>query len=134
MMHRYFLIEPLYSDPDAFCNFTIGSGRVRANIQIYADEWMLAEVAKALGDAKLAVEHPQYEEADFDSFWLRISVLPSEGGQRTVRFMVYHGMCEDDAPFTADIRFHVSPSEAEELSRDLLKWLKKKNYPLEWKP
>jgi len=134
MMHRYFLIEPLYTDLDTLCNFTVGSGRVRANIQIYADEWMLAEVAKALGAAELPVEHPQYEEEGFDSFRLRISVLPSEDGQRAVRFMVYHGMCEDDAPFMADIRFRVSLSEAEELSRDLLRWLKKKNYPLEWKP
>ena len=35
MMHRYFLIEPSYTDFDTFCNFTVGSGRVRANIQIY---------------------------------------------------------------------------------------------------
>jgi len=48
MMHRYFLIEPSYTDIDTFCNFTVGSGRVRANIQIYADDSMLAGVVFAL--------------------------------------------------------------------------------------
>ncbi len=47
MMHRYFLIEPSYTDLDTFCNFTVGSGRVRANIQIYADDSMLAGVVFA---------------------------------------------------------------------------------------
>ena len=37
MRQRYFLIEPQYSDPDTFCHFTVGSDRVRASIQIYAN-------------------------------------------------------------------------------------------------
>ena len=48
MIQRYFLIEPNYSDPDTLCCFTVGSGRVRASIQIYADISMLLEVVSAL--------------------------------------------------------------------------------------
>jgi hypothetical protein len=48
MIQRYFLIEPNYSDPDTFCSFTVGSGRVRASIKIYADISMLLEVVSAL--------------------------------------------------------------------------------------
>ena len=39
MRQRYFLIEPKYDDPDTFCHFLVGSDRVRASIQIYADMW-----------------------------------------------------------------------------------------------
>lgn len=58
MRQRYFLIEPKYSDPDTFCHFVVGSDRVRASIQIYADLWMLRAVATALTAPSLEEEAP----------------------------------------------------------------------------
>lgn len=56
MRQRYFLIEPKYSDPDTFCHFVVGSDRVCASIQIYADLWMLRAVATALTAPSLEEE------------------------------------------------------------------------------
>jgi hypothetical protein len=56
MKQRYFLIEPKYSDPDTFCRFTVGSDRVHTLIQLYADLWMLGEVASALTSRVLKEE------------------------------------------------------------------------------
>lgn len=133
-MHHYFIIEPNYTDGDSFCNFTIGSGRVRANIQIYADEYMLKNVAWALTAPELDMEYPQADEPIYDYFGLYISVIPTNTEKRIVRFRVYQNMIDDEAPFTADIRFWAGPDDAAEFSRDLLHWLKTKNYALVWKP
>ncbi|MCK7579930.1 MAG: hypothetical protein MZV65_32495 [Chromatiales bacterium] len=113
MMHRYFQVEPLYSDLDTFCNITVVTGRVRANIQIYADEWMLAEVAAALKSSVLDDEHPKFEDEEFDCFQFRMSVMPHKEG-KIVRFKIYQGMTEDGAPFLAEIRFIVSHDEVHE--------------------
>ena len=58
MRQRFFLIEPKYSDPDIFCSFIVGSDRVRASIQMYADLEMLRGVAEALSASSLATEAP----------------------------------------------------------------------------
>jgi hypothetical protein len=136
MMHRYFLIEPSYTDIDTFCNFTVGSGRVRANIQIYADDSMLAGVVFALTKPDLEKEYPEFDPADADhnSFLLQISVIPDSNKSRIVRFRVYQGMVDDDAPFMADIRFLVTDAEAAEFADDLNVWLIRKDYLFEWKP
>jgi hypothetical protein len=62
MRQRYFLIDPHYSDPDTFCHITVGSDRVRASIQIYANIPMLLETASALEAESLGEEWPQVED------------------------------------------------------------------------
>lgn len=134
MMHRYFQVEPLYSDLDTFCNITVVTGRVRANIQIYADEWMLAEVATALQSSVLDVEHPTFEDEGFNSVRFRMSVMPDKEG-KIVKFKIYQGMTDDGAPFFAEIHFIVSHDEAHEFGSEISKWInRKENYMLDWKP
>ena len=108
MMHRYFLIEPSYSDPDTFCSITVGSGRTRANIQIYIDEANLADVVYALTEQDLKAEFPVRENYDFYSFDFHMSILPSGNGTKIVRFQINQGMTDDQAPFFSDIRFFIS--------------------------
>jgi hypothetical protein len=137
MMHRYFLIEPCYSNPDTFCNIIVGSGRVRATIQIFIDESMLAEVAWALTASNLSHEHPAPTDTDNTSFGLHISVIPPPTGdeRHIVRFRIYQTMLDDGAPFTADIQFRVSAKETAELANDLKAWLgRKEDYRFEWCP
>lgn len=91
MRQRYFLIEPKYSDPDTFCHFVVGSDRVRASIQIYADLWMLGEVSAALTAPSLKAEAPvvaEYEDGD-DLFYFYLTVLPHECGNKRLRFRVF---------------------------------------------
>jgi hypothetical protein len=121
MRQRYFLIEPKYSDPDTFCHFIIGSDRVRASIQIYADLWMLNEAAAALTAPSLQEEAPfmdEFEEGD-DLFYFYLSVLPHDGGNRCLRFRVFQDWLDDGAPYRADIRFTLSPKEADEFASEL---------------
>ena len=134
MMHRYFLIEPSYSDPDTFCSITVGSGRTRANIQIYIDEANLADVVYALTEQDLKAEFPVRENYDFYSFDFHMSILPSGNGTKIVRFQINQGMTDDQAPFFSDIRFFISEEIASEFARDLEFWLERKTYPFEWKP
>lgn len=135
MRQRYFLIEPKYSDPDTFCHFVVGSDRVRASIQIYADLWMLRAVATALTAPSLEEEAPtiiDFEDV-YGLFDFYLTVLPHEGGRKCLRFRVYQEMLDDGAPFRADIRFDLSPAEAEEFARELEGWCTKPEYVFVWK-
>lgn len=135
MRQRYFLIEPKYSDPDTFCHFVVGSDRVRASIQIYADLWMLRAVATALTAPSLEEEAPtiiDFEDV-YGLFDFYLTVLPHEGGRKCLRFRVYQEMLDDGAPFRADIRFDLSPAEAEEFARELEAWCTKPEYVFVWK-
>lgn len=135
MRQRYFLIEPKYSDPDTFCHFTVGSDRVRASIQIYADLWMLGEVAAALIAPSLQDECPviaEFENGD-DLFYFYLTVLPHEGGNRRLRFRVFQDWLDDGAPYRADIRFDLTPSESEEFAREIRAWCSKPEYSFIWK-
>ena len=79
------------TEGDTFCHFVIGSDRVRASIQIYADLAMLEGVASALVAPSLDAETPvlleAFEESDrlFDFF---LTVLPHDGKDKCVRFRV----------------------------------------------
>lgn len=42
-------------------------------------------------------------------------------------------MLDDGAPFRADIRFDLSPAEAEEFARELEAWCTKPEYVFVWK-
>ena len=135
MRQRYFLIEPKYSDPDTFCHFVIGSDRVRASIQIYADLWMLGEVSAALMAPSLKAEAPvvaEYEDGD-DLFYFYLTVLPHEGGNKRLRFRVFQDWLGDGAPYRADIRFDLTPTEAEEFAKELKAWCDKPEYAFMWK-
>lgn len=135
MRQRYFLIEPKYSDPDTFCHFVVGSDRVRASIQIYADLWMLCEVAAALVAPSLSEEAPVVFDFEDDGklFYFYLTVLPHEGGQRRLRFRVFQEWLEDGAPYRADIRFDLSPKEAAEFASELEAWCAKPEYGFVWK-
>jgi hypothetical protein len=134
MIQRYFFIEPSFLDPDTFCNVTVGSGRVRANIQIYVNEAMIADVVWALTTSELRQEHPRPAETDNILFGLHISVFPAEEGFRYIRFRIYQVILDDGAPFVADIRFAFSHNEAIEMARDLQAWLdRKEDYVFIWK-
>lgn len=134
MHQRYFLIEPKYSDPDTFCHFVVGSDRVRASIQIYADLWMLRQVAAALSAPSLKEEVPDTGEPvdEYGVFHFELTVLPHEGGGKRLRFRVFQEMLDDGAPYRADIRFDLSPEEAEEFARDLEAWCAKPEYAFVW--
>ena len=136
MIQRYFLIEPKYSDPDTLCCFTVGSDRVRASIQIYANISMLLEVVSALEAKSLREEWPtvedQYRTNDDDIFDLQLTVMPHEGERRVLRFNVFQDYLDDGAPYRADIRFELSPDEAATLARELRTWCSKPAYAFVW--
>lgn len=136
MRQRYFLIEPKYSDPDTFCHFVVGSDRVRASIRIYADLWMLSEVAAALTAPALEEEVPDTGEPvvdEYGKFNFELTVLPHEGGRKCLRFRVFQDGLDDGAPYRADIRFDLSPKEAEEFAAELEAWCTKPEYVFVWK-
>ena len=135
MRQRYFLIEPMYSDPDTFCHFVVGSDRVRASIQIYADMWMLGEVAAALIAPSLKEETPVVAEFQDggDLFFFYLTVMPHEGGNKRLRFRVFQDWLDDGVPYRADIRFDLSQREAEAFSSELKAWCEKPEYALVWK-
>jgi len=136
MRQRYFVIEPKYSDPDTFCRFTVGSDRIHASIQIYADLWMLEEVASALTLPLLKEEWPVnigYNDGDGDLFFFYPTVLPHEGENIRLRFRVFQEWQDDGALYRADIRFELSAAEAAELARDLKVWCAKPEYTFIWR-
>jgi len=136
MRQRYFVIEPKYSDPDTFCRFTVGSDRIHASIQIYADMWMLREFATALTLPLLKEEWPvnvEFIDGDGDLFFFYPTVLPHEGGAKCLRFRVFQEWQDDGAPYRADIRFELSAAEAAELASDLKVWCEKPEYLFIWK-
>ena len=135
MRQRYFLIEPMYSDPDMFCHFVVGSDRVRASIQIYADMWMLGEVAAALSAPSLKEETPVVAEFQDggDLFFFYVTVMPHEGGDKRLRFRVFQDWLDDGVPYRADIRFDLSQKEAEAFSSELKAWCEKPEYAFVWK-
>ena len=135
MRQRYFLIEPMYSDPDTFCHFVVGSDRVRASIQIYADMWMLGEVAAALSAPSLKEETPVVAEFQDggDLFFFYLTVMPHEGGNKRLRFRVFQDWLDYGVPYRADIRFDLSQKEAEAFSSELKAWCEKPEYAFVWK-
>ena len=135
MRQRYFLLEPKYSDPDRFCHFVVGSDRVRASIQIYADMWMLGEVAAALIAPSLKEETPVVAEFQDggDLFFFYLTVMPHEGGNKRLRFRVFQDWLDYGVPYRADIRFDLSQKEAEAFSSELKAWCEKPEYAFVWK-
>lgn len=135
MRQRYFLIEPMYSDPDTFCHFVVSSDRVRASIQIYADMWMLGEVAAALIAPSLKEETPVVAEFQDggDLFFFYLTVMPHEGGNKRLRFRVFQDWLDYGVPYRADIRFDLSQKEAEAFSSELKAWCEKPEYAFVWK-
>lgn len=134
MRQRYFLIEPKYSDPDTFCHFLVGSNRVRASINMYADLWMLAEVASALTASSLEEETPVIPELEDDDclFHFYLTVLPHAGDGRRLRFRIFQDWLDDGAPYRADIRFDLTQEEANEIAKELKAWCAKPEYALMW--
>ena len=136
MRTRYFLIEPKYSDPDTFCSFIVGSDRMRASINIYADEHMLRNVAYALVDPSLTAEMPDLDldvDESLDScFDIHLSVRPEENGSRALRIYIIQDMLDDNAPFRADVRMKLSRDEAVDFSVDLVNWCNRMDYTFIW--
>lgn len=136
MRQRYFIIEPKYSDPDTFCHFVVGSDRVRASIQIYANLEDLRIAAAAMALPRLGCETPETSfefDDEYGIFWFVLSVLPHDGGDRNLKFIVFQEMLDDGAPYRAEIRFRLTAEEASEFSRDLAAWCDKPEYPFIWK-
>lgn len=135
MRQRYFFIEPKYADPDTFCHFVVGSDRVRASIQIYADMWMLGEVAAALTAPSLEVETPVVAEFQDggDLFFLYLTVMPHEGGNRRLRCRVFQDWLDDGVPYRVDIRFDLSQKEAAAFASDLKRWCARPESAFVWK-
>lgn len=134
MHQRYFLIEPKYADPDTFCHFIVGSDRVRASIQIYANLWLLREVAAALVAPSLEEESPadiEFEDGS-DLFHFYPTVMPHDGRNKRLRFRVFQDWLDDGAPYRADIRFDLSPKEAEAFASELKAWCAKPEYAFVW--
>lgn len=134
-MCRYLIIEPQYSDPDTFCHFMVGSNHVRASIQIYADLCMFEAVAVALTGSTLQKEYPdftQFEEDD-DLFYFLMTVLPHDGKEKCIRFRIFQDWPDDGVPYRADIRFYLSPVEADEFAATFKAWCANPEYLFVWK-
>ena len=50
---------------------------------------------------------------------------PHEGGNKRLRFRVFQDWLDDGAPYRADIRFDLSPEEAEDFAREHKQWCAK---------
>jgi hypothetical protein len=137
MRQRYFLIEPKYSDPDTFCNFIVGSDRVRASIQIYANISMLLDAVSALEAESLSDEWPpvddQFRAKDDNIFDFQLTVMPHDEEKRALRFSIFQDWLDDGAPFRADIRFHLTPDDAAQFAKELRAWCSKPEYAFIWK-
>jgi hypothetical protein len=137
MRQRYFLIEPQYSDPDTFCNFIVGSDRVRASIQIYANIPMLLGVVSVLEAESLSEEWPPVDDQcsakDDNIFDFQLSVMPTKMGKRVLRFSIFQDWLDNGAPFRADIRFHLNPDDAAQVAKELKAWCSKPEYAFIWK-
>lgn len=136
MRQRYFIIEPKYSDPDTFCNFIVGSDRVRASIQIYADIEHLRAVAAALEAQKLEVEcRPLWDDYPDDDggFDLKITVLPHEGVEKTINVRIVQSWPDDGTPYRAEISFQLTAEEAAGFSLELAAWCRQPEYAFIWK-
>lgn len=136
MKHRYLLIEPKYSDPDTFCRFTVGSEDLCASIQIYADFWILKEVASALIAPVLTEEwpsHPEFIDGDGELLFFYPTVLPHEGNERILRFRIFNEWVDDGAPYRIDLRFNFCKQDAVDFADDLRAWCAKPEYTFVWK-
>ena len=134
MRQRYFLIEPKYADPDVFCHFVVGSDRCRASIQIYADLAMLSDAAAALAQPTLREESPPVGQVTEEGlFYFYLTVPPHDGGSRQVRFRFFQDWLDDGAPFRADIRFHLTLTEAHAFSQELTAWCARPDFTFVWK-
>jgi hypothetical protein len=137
MRQRYFLIEPQYSDPDTFCHLTVGSDRVRASIQIYANIPMLLGAASALEAESISEEWLPVDEQcrakDDEIFDFQLAVMPHEEGKRVLRFGIFQDWLDDGAPFRADIRFPLNPDDAAQFAKELRAWCSKPEYAFIWK-
>ena len=134
MRHRYFLIEPKFNDLDTFCHFVVGSDRVRASIQIYADMHQLGSVIEALLAPSLDAEWPiclEFEDGD-GLFYFYPTVLPHQGGEKTLRFRIFQDGLDDGAPYRADIRFKLTSAQADELAKELKAWCNDPVYAFIW--
>ena len=132
MKTRYFLIEPKYSDPDTFCSFIVGSDRVRASINIYADVDMLREVAWALSVPDLKAETSKLDKTEEWDFKLHMAVLPRDNGGRTLRVQIIQNWLNDGAPFSADVQLIFSRDAAAVFARDLSAWCERRDYTFNW--
>lgn len=135
--YRYFFIEPQFSDPDTFCHIFVGSGCVRASINIYVNISMLLDAAAALEADSLHEESPwvdeQYRAVDDTIFDFQLTVMPHDGGQRVLRFFILQELLDDGAPFRADIRFQLSAEDAVQFAKELRAWCENPEYTFFWK-
>lgn len=135
MRERYFISEPKYSDPDTFCNFIVGSDRVRASVQIYADIEHLRTVAAALIAPKLEIEcRPLWDDDPDDDggFDLRITVPPHDGGVKTIKVRMVHAWIDGGAPYRVEIYFLLTAQEAIQFSKELLAWCEHPEFTFIW--
>lgn len=60
-------------------------------------------------------------------------MLPHNGGNRVLRFRIFQKMLDDGAPFRADIRFELTPEQANEFADELKAWCAKPTDVFIWK-
>lgn len=96
---------------------------------------MLDKAATALVSPSLNEEAPHISELQDgdDLFYFNLTVLPHEGKNRCLRFRIFQDYLDDGAPYRVDIRFDLTPAEAEEIARALKAWCAKPDYAFVWK-
>ena len=72
------------------------------------------------------------EDSD-NLFNFYLTVLPHEGGEKRLHFRIFQDWLDYGAPYRANIRFDLSPAEAEEFASDLEAWRNKPEYAFVWK-
>lgn len=74
-----------------------------------------------------------FQDDGYGLFWLYPTVLPHNGGNRVLRFRIFQKMLDDGAPFRADIRFELTPEQANEFADELKAWCAKPTDVFIWK-
>ncbi|HBM14763.1 MAG TPA: hypothetical protein DD381_00205 [Lentisphaeria bacterium] len=136
MAKAYFLIEPHYTDLDTYCTFTVGNNACRSSIDIYAADYDLHNVAKALVSDRQEKPYPEIEfDIGDEDVWMDLcfTVIPTESGKilRTI-FINDHCHCDDLDSYRSRIDLELTLEDAAELSEEITKWLKNPDTNLIW--
>lgn len=132
----FFLIQPDYSAPDTYCEFTVGNSMARARLKIYADEYKLWNVISALRSEEVSDKlTPPKDFTLMDEWCMNIHFCVfKRGDYKILRTTIVN---DADTPlgeeYRAQIDIPLNKEEAEDLATELETWLKNPVYSMVWK-
>ncbi|GEM_PF-2015891 len=131
----YFLIQPDYSDPDTYCEFTVGNSMARARLKIYADESDLWNVISALRSEEVSDKATPPEDFTLTDEWcmnIHFCVF-KRGDYKILRTTIVN---DADTPaweeYRAQIDIPMNKEEAEDFCEELEIWLKNPSCIMAW--